>query len=176
MAKTTQVPTAAPTEVVRDRAHRALDEVQAREARWLRFFGPNAGVNEDARPSPEELLAIRRARPTDAELADAEEAARRAAVADDAARAEIRKAADAEIHQLERAVFTRITRRLREVRPDVDAWVALIERRQNEVGPIIDPIACRLVQALRTGTPESPALLDVWIEAGNKLGLLDSER
>ena len=63
-------------------------------------------------------------------------------------------------------------RQLRQVRPEMDRWVALQERRQNEVAPAIDPIASRLVAALRTGTPEGPALLDVWITAGRERGLL----
>src|SRR5688572_13130668 len=182
MAKTTTVaPTietlraeGAVAATARERVHADLGDVQTTVARCRAIFDPNVGGRMDLpTPSLEEVLAARAAWPAaEAEMARLQLDALRADRRDAQARAAIKAAVDAEIHQLERAVFSRITAALRQVRPEVDRWVELQERRQNEVAPPVDQIANRLVQALRTATPECPALLDVWVAAGRERGLL----
>lgn len=160
----------------REQAHAALTATQARVARYRAILDPNVGgqMNQPTR-SVEELLLARAELPAaDVMLAQQQLAALRADKRDEAARAAIKAAADAEIHQLERVAFTEVTKILLRARPAVDRWLALQERRQNEVGRVLDPIASRLVNALATGTPTSPALFDVWVQAGKERGLLDS--
>ena len=152
----------------REQAHQLKVQLHQRDTRWNRFFGPNARTNEQARPSPAELLVIRKERPTDRELADADDAVLQTEARCAAADAAITLAADREFHRQERIAFTALTKVLLQARPLADEWLAIRQRRIDEVGPIVDPIACGLVNALATATPTRPSLLDIAVQAGRE--------